>query len=58
VTGLNGPGMSHDQWLLAAGHETGFWNDHGLPAPWPDDIDDWRPTTHDPDTPQPGEAPF
>jgi hypothetical protein len=32
--------------LLAAGHETGFWDHHGIPAPWPDDIDEWRPDTH------------
>jgi hypothetical protein len=24
--------------------ETGFWDDHGRPAPWPDDIEDWAPT--------------
>ena len=58
MTGPNRPGTSHDQCLLAAGHETGFWDDHGLPAPWPDDIDDWRPTTNDPVTPEPAEAPF
>ena len=41
--------------LLAAGHETGFWDDHGLPAPWPDDIDEWRPANHPvvPDPEQP-----
>jgi len=58
VTGHNGAGISHDHSLLPAGHETGFWDDHGLPAPWPDDIDDWRPATNDPITPQPGQAPF
>jgi hypothetical protein len=31
--------------LFAAGTETGFWDDSGCPAPWPDDIDDWTPTT-------------
>ena len=35
--------------LLATGAETGFWDDHGRPAPWPDDIDDWTPTSQ-PDT--------
>jgi len=34
--------------LLATGAETGFWDDHGRPAPWPDDIDDWTPETRDP----------
>jgi len=38
--------------LFITGAETGFWDDQGRPAPWPDDIDDWRPeirdnTTHD-----------
>jgi hypothetical protein len=36
--------------LLATGAETGFWDDHGNPAPWPDDIDHWTPDTSDPDT--------
>jgi len=43
---------------LNAGYETGFWDDNGRPAPWPEDIDEWRPTTHDPITPEPGEPPF
>ena len=29
--------------LLATGAETGFWDDNGRPAPWPDDIDEWQP---------------
>jgi len=44
--------------LLADNIETGFWDDHGRPAPWPDDIDDWRPETGEPITYQPGEQPF
>jgi hypothetical protein len=36
--------------LLATGAETGFWDDHGNPAPWPDDINDWTPDTHQSDT--------
>lgn len=44
--------------LLQDGYETGFWDDHGRPAPWPDDIDEWRPAVHDPVTPRPGEPPF
>jgi hypothetical protein len=31
--------------LFANGAETGFWDDQGRPAPWPDDIDQWRPET-------------
>ncbi|MET8461548.1 hypothetical protein ABZ422_20120 [Micromonospora zamorensis] len=31
--------------LLSTGTESGFWDDTGRPAPWPDDIDDWTPTT-------------
>lgn len=44
--------------LLAHGTETGFWNDTGQPAPWPDDINEWRPATDDPPTLSPGEQPF
>jgi hypothetical protein len=43
---------------LAAGYETGFWDDHGRPAPWPDDLDEWRPTPSEPVTPEPGQPPF
>ena len=50
-------GMS-DLTLLALGYETGFWDDNGRPAPWPDDIDEWSPTTYEPVTIQPGEPPF
>ncbi|MGO9077744.1 MAG: hypothetical protein ACLQDY_01725 [Streptosporangiaceae bacterium] len=55
-----GPGLTRQQYLalLAAGHETGFWNDHGRPAPWPDDIDEWRPATGEPISLEPGEQPF
>jgi hypothetical protein len=31
--------------LRITGADTGFWDDHGRPAPWPDDIDEWRPST-------------
>ena len=44
--------------LLATGADTGFWDDQGRPAPWPDDIDEWRPSTSEPITLQPGEQPF
>jgi hypothetical protein len=35
--------------------ETGFWDDQGRPAPWPDD---WTPATSEPVNPKPGEPPF
>ena len=44
--------------LLEAAAETGFWDEHGRPAPWPDDIDDWRPDTGEPITPEPPETAF
>jgi hypothetical protein len=44
--------------LHAIGTDTGFWDDHGRPAPWPDDIHDWTPSTADPITLEPGEQPF
>lgn len=28
----------HDLVVLAAGEETGWWDDTGAPAPWPKDI--------------------
>ena len=37
----------HDLAVLTAGGETGWWDEHGMPAPWPDDFFDadteWRP---------------
>jgi hypothetical protein len=44
--------------LLADNIETGFWDEHGRPAPWPEDIDQWQPETSGPTTYQPGEQPF
>lgn len=44
--------------LLTDNIETGFFDDHGRPAPWPDDIDDWRPTSSEPTSHQPGEQLF
>jgi hypothetical protein len=42
----------HDLAILAAGGETGWWDEHGVPAPWPDDFFDadteWRPDTGSP----------
>jgi hypothetical protein len=44
--------------LHATGAETGWWDQDGRPAPWPDDIDDWRPETAEPITPEPGQPAF
>ena len=44
--------------LLNTDTETGFFDEHGRPAPWPDDIDQWQPETGRPTTRQPGEQPF
>jgi len=33
---------------LAAGTETGWWDDDGIPAPWPENFpQNWRPETHE-----------
>ena len=55
-----------DAELLAQGYETGWWDEHGIPAPWPEDFDghlpdgQWKSTTadHEPQAPTPGEPPF
>jgi hypothetical protein len=39
----------------ATAAETGFWDERGNPAPWPDDIHDWTPDTNQP---QPGSGPL
>ncbi|MEA5055274.1 MAG: hypothetical protein VB093_17780 [Propionicimonas sp.] len=58
---------AHDLALLATGEETGWWDDTGRPAPWPNDFwladgtinPDWRTTDpdnqeeHDPSNEQP-----
>jgi hypothetical protein len=44
--------------LHATGADTGFRNDNGRPAPWPDDIHEWRPATGEPISLEPGEQPF
>jgi hypothetical protein len=38
--------------LAANTSESGFWDEHGRPAPWPDD-EDWTRETHQPDPHQP-----
>ncbi len=40
------------------GTPTGWWGDHGRPAPWPNDIDQYRPVTGEPITLEPGREPF
>ena len=44
--------------LHATGADTGFWDDHGRPTPWPDDIHEWRPATNEPVTNELRERPF
>ena len=44
--------------LHATGADTGFWDEHGRPAPWPDDIEEWSPVTSETNDSQPGEQPF
>jgi hypothetical protein len=44
--------------LLATGADTGFWDQHGHPAPWPDDIDEWTPVISKPTAREPGQQPF
>jgi hypothetical protein len=44
--------------LLAHNIETGFWDDQGRPAPWPDGIDEWRPETGERTTCESSQQPF
>jgi hypothetical protein len=44
--------------LLATDTETGFWDDNGRPAPWPDDIEDRTFDIRESHTPEPGQPPF
>ena len=63
---IYGPGHSQADYqrALAAGYETGWWNEHGVPAPWPDDFLDpnsgWHagPDNSQPVTLEPGQPPF
>jgi len=56
------PGAAERAWLnarfYATSRDSGFWDEHGQPAPWPDDIDEWRPVTGKPITLASGEEPF
>jgi hypothetical protein len=44
--------------LHATGAETGFWDDQGRPAPWPEDINQWTPDTDRTATHEPPDPPF
>jgi hypothetical protein len=49
---IYGPGFTQAEYLsaLRAGYETGWWDDNGDPAPWPEDILDpnsgWQPASY------------
>lgn len=59
---IYGPGFTQADYLraLAAGHETGYWNERGVPAPWPERQTEWPepPDTTIPVPLDPGEQPF
>ena len=64
---IYGPGHTQAEYLhaLAAGYETGWWDDNGTPAPWPNDYNDAdtsaQPDTgphHHPDPRQNGDEPL
>jgi transposase-like protein len=59
------PGYTQAEYLatLAAGYETGWWDEHGIPAPWPDDFPNpnsgWHCQDGNTTYPlKPGEQPF
>ena len=56
---IYGPGHSQADYLraLAAGYETGWWDEHGRPAPWPADFLDPNSGWHDPQKTQPSAIP-
>jgi hypothetical protein len=49
---IYGPGFTQAEYLraLRAGYETGWWDDNGVPAPWPEDFLDpnsgWQPASY------------
>jgi len=64
---IYGPGHTQAEYLraLAAGYETGWWDDNGTPGPWPNDYNDAdtsaQPDTgphHHPDPRQNGDEPL
>lgn len=44
--------------LFADNIETGFCDDQGRVAPWPDGIGEWTPDTSEPRTSEPRQPPF
>lgn len=52
-----GISRANDLALLAAGIETGWWDEHGIPAPWPEDFFDPNSGWHDPQKTQPSAIP-
>jgi len=44
--------------MHVTGAETGFWDDNGRPAPWPDDIEHWTADTREALPAEPGQPPF
>lgn len=53
--------QQEDLALLAAGEEPGWWDDHGRPAPWPEDFESpasgWA-LAGEPNDPKAGNPPF
>ncbi len=55
---MNRHHTAHDPIRPTAHTETGWWDQDGFPAPWPDDFpNNWRPETANV-TPEPGQPPF
>lgn len=58
---IYGPGHSQADYLraLTAGYETGWWDKHGVPAPWPEELHEWPPNPTIPEpTLDPTQPPF
>ena len=56
-----GPGHTPADYLraLAAGYETGYWDERGIPAPWPGGQTEWPKPPDTTTAPlNPGEQPF
>ena len=65
ATLAQGPDYTQAEYLatLTAGYETGWWDERGVPAPWPDDFlnphNGWHPgIAGDPVPLNPGEQPY
>lgn len=60
---IYGPGHSQADYLraLAASYETGWWDERGVPASWPEELREWPEdpiTTDQSVTLEPGQPPF